>query len=196
MRGSNGRLGCALVDHGPGATNAITGCAGAWIESVPLLILSGQVKRDDLIGARGVRQMGPQEVDIVSIVRPITKYAATVMEPAAIRRHLEEAVHLATTGRRGPVWLDIPLDVQNATIDVAALPASRRPRATLGRTVTDAQLEAVMGLVARAERPIILAGHGIRLAEAAAGFRDSTRRCRSPSSRRGTPPTSFRRRIP
>ncbi|TXN39013.1 thiamine pyrophosphate-binding protein [Methylobacterium sp. WL30] len=168
----NGRLGCALVTTGPGATNAITGCAGAWIESVPLLIISGQVKRDDLIGASGVRQMGPQEVDIVSIVRPITKYAATVMEPAAIRRHLEEAVHRATTGRRGPVWLDIPLDVQNATIDVAALAGFAPPSPDASTGPTEAQLDAVMGMVARAERPIILAGHGIRLAEAAGAFRE------------------------
>ena len=169
----NGRLGCALVTTGPGATNAITGCAGAWIESVPLLIISGQVKRDDLMGTSGVRQMGPQEVDIVSIVRPITKYAATVMEPAAIRRHLEEAVHLATTGRRGPVWLDIPLDVQNASIDVKTL-AGFSPTASneADTAPTDAQLDAVMALVARAERPIILAGHGIRLAEAADTFRE------------------------
>lgn len=169
----NGRLGCALVTTGPGATNAITGCAGAWIESVPLLIISGQVKRDDLMGTSGVRQMGPQEVDIVSIVRPITKYAATVMEPAAIRRHLEEAVHLATTGRRGPVWLDIPLDVQNAPIDVEALAGFAPPTAGAADSApTDAQIDAVLAMVARAERPIILAGHGIRLAEAADAFRD------------------------
>jgi acetolactate synthase-1/2/3 large subunit len=117
----NGRLGCALVTTGPGATNAITGCTGAWIESVPLLIISGQVKRADLMGDSGVRQMGPQEVDIVSMVRPITKYAVTVRDPSEIRFHLEKAVHLATNGRRGPVWLDIPLDVQNAMIEPGTL---------------------------------------------------------------------------
>ena len=169
----NGRLGCALVTTGPGATNAVTGCTGAWIESVPLLIISGQVKRADLMGTSGVRQMGPQEVDIVAMVRPVTKYAVTVMEPAAIRQHLERAVHLATTGRRGPVWLDIPLDVQNAAIDADALqgftpPARDAPRAArLAETCAD-----VARHIAAAERPLILAGHGIRLAEAAAEFRD------------------------
>ena len=127
----NGRLGVALVTTGPGGTNAVTGCAGAWIESVPLLIISGQVKRADLIGDSGVRQMGPQEVDIVSIVRPITKYAATVLDPADIRFHLEQAVHLATTGRRGPVWIDIPLDVQNSVIDAGG--AARLCAAGRGR---------------------------------------------------------------
>lgn len=168
----NGRLGCALVTTGPGATNAITGCAGAWIESVPLLIISGQVKRADRIGTSGVRQMGPQEVDIVSMVTPVTKYATTVMDPQAIRFHLEKAVHLATSGRRGPVWLDIPLDVQNATIDVDTLAGFDPPapaRASANALAEDC--EAVMTLIARAERPIILAGHGIRLAEAAADFR-------------------------
>lgn len=166
----NGRLGCALVTTGPGATNAITGCAGAWIESVPLLIISGQVKRADLMGGSGVRQMGPQEVDIVSMVTSITKYAVTVLEASEIRLHLEKAVHLATTGRRGPVWLDIPLDVQNAMLDVGELAGYSPPPCTPGATL-DGDCAAVMRRIAQAERPIILAGHGIRLAEAADPFR-------------------------
>ena len=167
----NGHLGCALVTTGPGATNAITGCAGAWIESVPLLIISGQVKRADLIGDSGVRQMGPQEVGIVAMVKPITKYAVTVMDPSEIRLHLEKAVHLATTGRRGPVWLDIPLDVQNATIDVDSLgPSSRRRRRRRAMRRSSRNARASSQAITAAERPIILAGHGIRLAEAAAPF--------------------------
>ena len=167
----NGHLGCALVTTGPGATNAITGCAGAWIESVPMLIISGQVKRADLIGDSGVRQMGPQEVGIVAMVTPITKYAVTVMDPTEIRLHLEKAVHLATTGRRGPVWLDIPLDVQNATIDVGSLRSFDPPARNAARHgALVAQCESVRRAIAAAERPIILAGHGIRLAEAAAPF--------------------------
>ena len=168
----NGRLGVALVTTGPGGTNAVTGCAGAWIESVPLLIISGQVKRADLMGESGVRQMGPQEVDIVSIVRPITKYAATVIEPADIRLHLEQAVHEATTGRRGPVWIDIPLDVQNSMIDVSALRGYESPAAAANHTSRlHADCARVMELISAAERPIILAGHGIRLAEAASQFK-------------------------
>lgn len=169
----NGRLGCALVTTGPGGTNAVTGCAGAWIESVPVLYISGQVKRADLIGDSGVRQMGPQEVDIVSIVRPITKCAATVLDPGDIRWRLEEAVHLATSGRRGPVWIDIPLDVQNATIDAAGLQGfSPPPQAAGVADHLNAVCAEVIGLIAAAERPIILAGHGVRLAEAAGPFRE------------------------
>jgi len=165
----NGHLGCVLVTTGPGATNAITGVTGAWIESVPLLVISGQVKRADLMGDSGVRQKGPQEVDIVSMVKPITKYAVTVLDPSEIGYHFEKAVHLATTGRRGPVWLDIPLDVQAAQIDASTL------KGYVPETSSDRNLSAdaaeVVDLLNAAERPIILAGHGIRLAEAAEDFR-------------------------
>ena len=166
----NGHLGCALVTTGPGATNAITGVVGAWIESVPLLIISGQVKRADLMGDSGVRQKGPQEVDIVSMVRTVTKYAVTVDDPADIRYHFEKAVHLATSGRRGPVWLDIPLDVQAAPVEASTL-RGYQPEAS-DRPDLSADAAAVIDLLNAAQRPVIVAGHGIRLAEAADDFRD------------------------
>ena len=168
----NGRLGCAVVTTGPGATNALTAIAGAWIVSVPLLIISGQVKRADLIGTSGVRQKGPQEVDIVSMVKGITKYAVTVMDTADIRLHLEKAVHLATTGRRRPVWLDVPLDIQAASIDPSALQGYVLPTSTddAGAGLDAAAVE-VIEMINAAERPLILAGHGIRLGEAASEFR-------------------------
>jgi acetolactate synthase-1/2/3 large subunit len=159
-------LGVALVTTGPGGTNAITGVAGAWLESTPCLIISGQVKRADLKGSLGVRQLGPQEVDIVSIVTPITKYAVTVMDPLAIGLEIDKALHLARTGRPGPVWLDIPLDVQGAQIDPAALeryhPASQ---ASLPSDVAD-QIERSIDLLNAAERPVLLVGNGVRLAGA------------------------------
>src|SRR5215831_18913915 len=99
-------LGVTMVTAGPGGTNAITGVAGAWLDSTPMLVLSGQAKRADLRGTSGVRQMGVQEIDIVSVVSPITKYAVTVMDPNEIRFHVDKALHLARTGRPGPVWLD------------------------------------------------------------------------------------------
>ncbi|MGA7709659.1 MAG: thiamine pyrophosphate-binding protein, partial [Acidobacteriaceae bacterium] len=110
-------LGVAMVTTGPGGTNAVTGVAGAWLDSTPVLFISGQVKRPDrMFDAEGkplgMRQLGVQEVDIVSIVRPITKYAVTVLDPYSIRYHLEKAAYLARTGRPGPVWIDVPLDVQ------------------------------------------------------------------------------------
>jgi acetolactate synthase-1/2/3 large subunit len=166
----HGHLGCAVVTTGPGATNAVTPCAGAWIESVPLLILSGQVKRSDLMGDSGVRQRGPQEVDIVSIVRPITKYAVTVTDPLDIRRVLDEAIHLATSGRRGPVWVDIPIDVQNATV----LPSELRAYTSIvpmRAPIAEQDADEVLDALVSARRPLILAGHGVRLAGGARAFR-------------------------
>src|SRR5579875_824198 len=115
-------LGVALVTTGPGGTNTVTGVAGAWLDSTPTLFLSGQVKRPDRMfdaitnQPLGMRQLGVQEVDIVSIVKPITKYALTILDPLDIRYELEKCVYLALNGRPGPVWLDIPLDVQAAPI--------------------------------------------------------------------------------
>jgi acetolactate synthase I/II/III large subunit len=161
-----GGIGVALVTSGPGATNAITGVGEAWTESAPLLIISGQVKRADLKGDSGLRQKGPQEVDIVSMVQGITKYAATVMESADLRYHLEKAFYLATTGRRGPVWIDVPLDIQAGQVDVASLHGFT-PEVTRAAEI-DAAAARVVGLINQAERPLFVIGHGVRLAGAAA----------------------------
>src|SRR3989339_1378697 len=114
-------IGAALVTTGPGGTNAVTGVAGAWLDSTPCIFISGQVKRSDLIGNLGVRQNGVQEVNIVPIVKSITKYSVTIMDPSSIRFHLEKAVYLTKSGRPGPVWIDIPLDVQASIIDIDQL---------------------------------------------------------------------------
>ena len=168
------KLGVALVTTGPGGTNTITGVAGAWLDSTPLLILSGQVKRPDMIGRSGVRQMGFQEIDIVSVVSPITKYATTVINPEKIRYELEKAVYLAKHGRPGPVWIDIPLDVQAAQIDEKNLPgfkpdipdaASAQNQKSLTKKVS-----AIIALLNNASRPVILAGNGIRLSGAKNDF--------------------------
>jgi acetolactate synthase I/II/III large subunit len=157
-------LGAALVTTGPGGTNAVTGAACAWVESTPCLFISGQAKRSDLIGDSGVRSMGQQELDIVSIVRPITKYAVTIMEPTTIRYHLEKAVYLARHRRRGPVWIDIPLDVQAADVEVSSLQGFEPDESNLNteellcKTAAHRALE----LLARAERPAVFVGNGVR----------------------------------
>lgn len=165
-------LGVCMVTTGPGGTNAVTGVAGAWLDSTPTLFLSGQVKRPDrMFGSDGtplgMRQLGNQEIDIVSIVRPIAKYAVTVLEPSDIRYHLEKAVYLAMHGRPGPVWIDIPLDVQAAPIaDPATLrrfdPAEIAP-SRMSADLTD-EVSRFIEKLNRAERPLIFAGNGIRLA--------------------------------
>lgn len=167
----NENLGVAMVTTGPGATNAVTAVAGAWIESVPLLVVSGQVKRADLLRGAPLRQRGVQEVDIVSVVTPITKYAVTIERPEDIRRELERAAFLARDGRAGPVWVDVPLDVQGAPIDPASL-EGWQPDPAPAATLDPALLEQVRRLLEGAERPLILAGHGVRLSGAAKAFRN------------------------
>jgi acetolactate synthase-1/2/3 large subunit len=168
----NENLGVALVTTGPGATNAITGVVGAWIESVPMMVISGQVKRADMLGNSGVRQMGPQEVDIVTMVKSVTKYAVTLDDPLQVRYHLEKALMLARDGRQGPVWLDVPLDVQASQINpdelVGYVPA---PQMALLQPEAG-KVDQILALLEHAERPLILAGHGIRLAGAAEQFRN------------------------
>ena len=175
------QLGVAMVTTGPGGTNAVTGVAGAWLDSTPCLFVSGQVKRPDrMFDAEGqplgMRQLGVQEIDIVSIVRPITKYAVTVLDPSTIRYHLEKAVHLACSGRPGPVWIDIPLDVQAFPVDPDTLSGFDPAEST---TVSDdADSGAVAGIIEalnRSTRPLVFAGNGIRLARAEREFAEAIR---------------------
>jgi acetolactate synthase I/II/III large subunit len=156
-------LGVALVTSGPGGTNAVTGVAAAWLESASCLFLSGQAKRADLIGSTGVRSMGQQEVDIVSVVKPITKYAKTVLDPSTIRYELEKAVYLATHGRRGPVWIDIPLDVQASSIDENAIEGFDTP-AESSTCELSGQVSQAIDLLNRSERPVLFLGNGARAA--------------------------------
>lgn len=164
-----------LVTTGPGGTNALTGVAGAWLDSTPMLVISGQVKRADLKGTTGVRQMGVQEVDIVSMAAPITKYAVTVTAPSDIRYHMEKAAHLARTGRPGPVWIDIPLDVQGAMIDETTLrafdPREAQPTGLASPAEIAAAVSRTIELLNAAERPVVFIGNGVRLGKARAAMR-------------------------
>ena len=154
-------LGVCLVTTGPGGTNALTGTGAAYMDSTPMLFLSGQVKRADFASLRGVRQFGAQENDIVSMAKPVTKYAVTVMQPEDVQYELEKCVWLATHGRKGPVWLDIPLDIQSAEIDFAAQRhyQPEEPE-TDTETVRDAVQDALR-MLGQARRPLLLAGHGV-----------------------------------
>ena len=174
-------LGACLVTTGPGGTNAVTGVVGAWLDSTPTIFVSGQVKRPDrMFDAEGrplgMRQLGVQEVDIVSIVKSVTKYAVTILDPETIRYHLEKAVHLATTGRPGPVWIDIPLDVQASPIDPGTLrgfdPKEIESYVKHADTGLSAQVKEVIERFNKAERPLLFAGNGIRLARAEKEFEE------------------------
>ncbi len=153
-------MGVVMVTSGPGGTNALTGVAAAWLDSTPMLILSGQVKRADMRNGRDVRQYGLQELDTIAIVKRVTKYAVTVREPATIRYHLERAVYEATHGRKGPVWLEIPLDVQSAEIEPDKLTPFEEPYIEQPSRVRE--IGDVIGLLNEAERPLLLLGNGAR----------------------------------
>lgn len=170
----NNNLGVALVTTGPGGTNSITGVAAAWLDSTPCLFISGQVKRDDLMGNLGVRQLGVQEIDIVSLIRPITKYAVTIMDSSSVRYHLEKALYLAKVGRPGPVWIDIPLDVQAASVEPEMLEGFDLKGIDIkfDQFNLEKQISDVIDLINGSERPVILAGNGIRLAGAEKDFLD------------------------
>lgn len=167
----NNKIGLLMVTTGPGGTNALTGVAGAFLESTPMFVVSGQVKRLDMINGQGVRQQGMQELDIISVVKPITKYAALVDDPQMIRYHMERALYEATHGRKGPVWLDIPLDVQATMVDETSLigftPAPEIPNTY---TYLEKQVLRVIDLLNQSERPVLMAGNGIRLADGIADF--------------------------
>jgi acetolactate synthase-1/2/3 large subunit len=161
-------LGVALVTTGPGGTNAITGLAGAWLDSTPCLFISGQVKRADIMAGRGVRQMGFQELDIVRIVESVTKYAVTVTDPLSIRYHIDKALYLARNGRPGPVWIDIPLDVQSAAIDETELEGYTPPQISCSDDEARVKIHVrdAIELLNDSERPVMLVGNGTRLANA------------------------------
>lgn len=158
----NNEIGLVMVTTGPGGTNALTGVAGAYLESTPMLVISGQVKRLDMINNQGIRQQGMQELDIISVVQPITKYAVLVDEPQMIRYHIEKAIYEATHGRKGPVWLDIPLDVQATMIDEDQLMGYSKDF-VIPNTYLEQQVLKIIELLNKSERPVLLAGNGIRL---------------------------------
>lgn len=165
-----GNIAGLCVTSGPGGTNAITGVVGGWLDSIPMFVISGQVKRETTLWATDVplRQLGDQEYNIVDSVRPMTKYAVMVTDPSEIRYHLEKAWFLANNGRKGPVWIDVPLDVQAAIIETDELKGfdseilEKQENPFYDKNLTSQ----IIQKLASAKRPVIFAGSGIRLAGA------------------------------
>ena len=146
-----GQLCVTNVTTGPGGTNAITGVLGQWLDSIPGLYISGQIKQSTMKGSYPdllLRQLGDQEADIVSIVKPITKYAVTVTNPLDIKYELDKAIAIALGGRPGPVWIDVPLDVQGAMIDESKLKEfdTSEMEDTVKHTLVDQQIEELIEL--------------------------------------------------
>lgn len=161
-------LGVCVVTTGPGGANTLNGVVGAWLDSIPMLIVSGQVKRETIKPTKKLRQLGIQELNIVDIVKPITKYAVTIWNPEEIRYHLEKAVYLAKSGRPGPVWIDVPLDVQAAYVEKNSLVGfhPREIKSLFNRSKLVEQVDETLGLLRNSRRPVIFAGGGVRLSGA------------------------------
>jgi acetolactate synthase-1/2/3 large subunit len=167
-------VGACLATVGPGAANALSGIMGAWVDSIPLLVFSGQVRRDLMADFSKVRQLGPQEGNAIDMARPVTKYAATIREPEAVRYHLERAWYEATNGRPGPVWIEFPLDIQGALVDERSLDRfipEPKPRLPDPEGLGNAARQ-ILDALRVAERPLIIAGNGIRLSHSQEGLRE------------------------
>lgn len=170
----NQKLAVVNVTTGPGGLNCLNGVFGQWTDSVPVLYISGQVKYTTTMASCpnvGLRQLGDQEVDIISCVKPLVKYAKMVTEPNEIKYHLDRAIYEATTGRMGPVWLDIPMNVQGAMIEEDELKEFTPPISTL-QPLNPSTVQQVCEKLKGAKRPLIVAGHGLRLANQEKAFLD------------------------
>lgn len=179
-----GGIGVAYTSTGCGATNAITGLLDAWQDNVPVVFVSGQVKRKETTYNSKIplRQIGTQEANIVSIVEPLTKYAVMVNEPNDIAYHLEKALYLAKTGRPGPVWIDVPMDVQGASINTKKLKKfdPKEIKKDYKTTPTKSELDKLEKLLQVANRPVIIAGQGVRIAKALSELRRLTEHYKIP----------------
>jgi len=164
------------VTTGPGGTNAITGVYGAFVDSIAMVVVSGQVKWETTVRSTDLplRQLGDQEIDIVKMVAPVTKCAVMVDDPAKVRYHLERALHLAVSGRPGPVWLDVPMNVQGAKVDPETLQGydPKEDAPVWEGPALAAQVRALYDRLATAERPCVLVGNGVNLAGCVGVFRE------------------------
>lgn len=168
------RMAAVCVTTGPGATNAITGVLGGWMDSIPMLVFSGQARYATTVAASGLklRSMGVQECNIVPVVTSITKYAQMIIHPEDIRYHLEKALYMAVNGRPGPVWLDIPLDVQGAVIDTEKLRGydpQENPKEKPAEISQDI-IQQILDKIEKSRRPVLFPGNGVRLAGAMDDF--------------------------
>ena len=154
-------LGVSMVTTGPGATNSISGACSAWIDSVPLLFISGQVFLNQTILDSPLRQLVVQEINIIDLVKPITKYAVMITEKNTIKYHLHKAIHCATTGRTGPAWIDVPADIQMAMIDPSEIKDDFEASELQHSPDPDFQVKVQQSadLLKRSKRPLMLAGH-------------------------------------
>lgn len=165
---NNNSIAAAVLTTGPGGTNAVTGVASCWIDSIPLVFISGQVYLNQTIQNTNLRQLGVQEIDIVNIVKPITKYAKLIEDPYSINYELEKAFYIAQQGRPGPVWLDIPANIQNYDIELSNIKKKFRFKEVKKNknTSLDKKIEKISKLLLKSKKPLFHFGHGIKLSKA------------------------------
>ena len=182
---ASGKICSVCVTTGPGGTNALTGVMGAYVDSIPMFVISGQVKFSTTVASCPdipLRQLGDQEFPIISCARQMTKYAVMVTDPLTIRYHMKKALFLATHGRPGPVWLDVPINVQSAKIDTDALIDydESEDRDQIAPQPREEEISSLLAKLASAKRPVILAGDGIRISDTVEAFRALAHKLRVP----------------
>jgi len=167
-----------LVTNGPGSSNTITGVVGAYQDSIPMFIISGQVPVSQSLATHpNLRQAGVQELDIIKIVKSITKYSYQVIEANTIKYHLDKAYHECISGRKGPVWLDIPLDIQSAIIETDELEEYNIPKQSYKKY----DIEEIYNLISKAKRPLIITGNGIHLSNTEKLFKQLINKIKIPA---------------
>lgn len=156
----NRKMSANIVTTGPGGTNTLTGLLGLWLDSIPSIIISGQVQRNQMSKGTGCRQIGDQEFDIIKIVEPMTKYAKTIIDPHEILIELNKAYEIALHGRQGPVWLDIPLDVQGMDIDLNN--STQYKNTLINPPIEKSSLISIKDMIENSKKPLVIIGNGIR----------------------------------
>jgi len=159
---TNGKIAGNIVTTGPGGTNALTGLLGLWLDSIPSIVISGQVSSNQLSENTGCRQIGDQEFDICATVKNMTKYAKAIKKANDVIYELEKAYHIATSGRPGPVWIDVPLDIQASDINMESCPRFNRKD---GVEIDDDLMKRLEELISQSKRPLVIAGNGINLSQ-------------------------------
>jgi len=160
------------VSTGPGGTNTLTGVTGAWVDSIPMLVISGQVMKKDIGTDKGFRQLGVQEANVVEMAKPVTKFCKTIKDPYDIEIILDKAIHTSITGRPGPVWVEIPLDIQSYNLDLNKIKKTKKKNLIQAKVKLSKNIKnQFLKFITQSKKPIIISGYGIRSAKAESEFK-------------------------
>ncbi len=162
--------GVVNVSTGPGGTNTLTGVTGAWIDSIPMLVISGQVMKKDIGTTKGMRQLGVQEADVTSMAKPVTKYCTTLTDPYDIELVFDKAIETSLQGRPGPVWIEIPLDIQSVKLNLKKIKKTKNIKRNKNKGLSKIVKNKIVSLISKSKKPIIISGYGIRSAKAEKEF--------------------------